>query len=169
MARLIEFQGKTFATGQWITGNLCIANSVYNSFELPYFYGVFIECKLDAITLVKCLVIPETVGQYTNVIGSDGCKIYDHDIVSDGNSEGEVYWNYDYNGWRIAVADQNDKLIDIKLTNTYKVVGHKYDRLIQTNSKVNSKAVSQSNSQSNSEFNTQPHHAHTAQLQGVNL
>lgn len=45
---------------------------------------------------------------------------------------GEVYWNYSYNGWRVAAVDEHNALYDTKLNNTYKVVGHKYDELIQS-------------------------------------
>lgn len=130
MARLIEFQGKTIVTNQWITGNLCFENSVCNHFEQPYFSSIYIEQRLDANTLVRCYIIPETAGQFTNVIGSDGKKIYDHDIVSNGTIEGEVYWNYDYNGWRISAISDWNNYFDTKLDSTYKVVGHKYDQLI---------------------------------------
>lgn len=132
MARLIEFQGKTIATGQWLTGNLCFGNSTYNHFELPYYNTIYIEHKLDANTLTKCFVIPETVGQYTNVIGSDGRKIYEHDIVSNGEIKGEVYWNYGLNGWLIAALNEANYFFDTKLDNTYKVIGHKYDMLIHS-------------------------------------
>ena len=130
MARMIEFQGKTIATEEWITGNLIFENNLYNQYELQYSNCAYIERKLDSDTFVKCLVIPQTIGQFTNVIGSDKKKIYDHDIVSNGKLRGEVYWNYCCNGWRIATEDENHNLYDTKLDNTYKVVGHKYDELI---------------------------------------
>ena len=133
MARFIEFQGKTITTGEWITGNLCFENNLYNQFEIKYSNCVYIERKSGSDSLTKCLVIPETVGQFTNVIGSDNKKIYDHDIVSNGKIRGEVYWNYEYNGWRILSTEENNNFFDTKLDNTYRVVGHKYDELIQSN------------------------------------
>lgn len=134
MARIIEFQGKTIKTGQWVTGNLSFANSKYSNFELQYHDSVFIEERGPHGVMIKYLIIPETAGQFTNVIGSDGKKIYDHDIVSNGVIEGEVYWNYFCNGWRIAAAKENNSLYDTKLDRTFRVIGHKYDQLVQSNS-----------------------------------
>lgn len=133
MARIIEFQGKTISTGEWITGNLCFDNNLYNQFEIKYSNCVYIEHKLNSDSYVKSLIIPETAGQFTNVIGSDKKKIYDHDIVCNEKVRGEVYWNYAYNGWRIATVNENNCLFDTKLDNTYRVIGHKYDELVQSN------------------------------------
>ncbi|MGI6270182.1 MAG: hypothetical protein ACOYKJ_06595 [Candidatus Howiella sp.] len=33
MARIIEFQGKTKATGKWIAGSLCFGNSLYRQMQ----------------------------------------------------------------------------------------------------------------------------------------
>lgn len=84
MARIIEFQGKAIATGEWVTGNLVLENNLYNQYELQYDNCAYIERKLSADSFKKCLIIPLTVGQFTNVIGCDGKKIYEHDIVSNG-------------------------------------------------------------------------------------
>lgn len=130
VARIIEFQGKTITSGEWVTGNLLFENNLHNQYELQYTNCAFIECKLNSDSLTKCLIIPATVGQFTNVIGCDGKKIFDHDIVTNGKIIGEVYWNYNYNGWRIAAEKENNNLYDTKLNNTFKVIGHKYDQLI---------------------------------------
>lgn len=130
MARIIEFQGKTVKTGQWVTGNLTFANMKYNNFELKYHDSVFIEEKRPNGVIIKYLIIPETAGQFTNVIGCDGNKIYDHNIVTNGKIRGEVYWNYNCNGWRVAAEDENNKLFVANLDNTFRFVGHKYDELI---------------------------------------
>lgn len=133
MAREIDFQGKTKDTGKWITGNLYFSNKSHNSFELQYFEGVQIETKVTVNVLAKFFVIPETIGQYTNVLGSDGKKIYEKDIVYNGTYKGEVYWNYSDNGWRIAVTDINNQMFDTKLNSTYRVIGHRYDELVAAN------------------------------------
>ena len=130
LARNIEFQGKVSTTGEWVTGNLLFATGTYNRYELQYHDSLYIEQITSKGMLVKHLVIPQTVGQYTNVTGCDHKKIYDHDIVSNGTTEGEVYWDYCYNGWRIAVVNEKNNLYGIELDNTYRVIGHKYDRLI---------------------------------------
>lgn len=133
MSRLIEFQGKTIANGKWITGNLYIENNLFYPPEPQYSNYVYIEKQLDTNSTIRYLVIPNTVGQFTNVIGSDGKKIYDHDIVSNGEHQGEVYWNYGYNGWMVSVMNDSYSFYDTKLNNTYKVVNHKYDTLIHSN------------------------------------
>lgn len=133
MSRVIEFQGKTIADGKWISGNLYIENNLLNHPEYQYANYVYIEKQLDSNSTIRYLVIPNTVGQFTNVIGSDGKKIYDHDIVSNGKHQGEVYWNYGYNGWMVSVMNDSFSFYDTKLDNTYKVVNHKYDTLIHSN------------------------------------
>lgn len=131
MARNIEFQGKSITTGEWVTGNLSFANNTRNYNELQYHDTAYIE-QIDALgRVVKHPVIPQTNGQYTNVIGQDKNKIFEHDIISNGKIEGEVYWDYCYNGWRIAVVNEKNNLHGIDFDNTYKVIDHKYDRLIQ--------------------------------------
>jgi len=132
VSRIIEFQGKTIADGKWITGNIHFENNLINQHELLYSNCVYIESKLNSDSTIKQLVIPETVGQFTNVIGSDNKKIYDHNIVSNGEHQGEVYWNYGYNGWMVSVMNDSYSFYDTKLNNTYKVVGHKYDSLVHS-------------------------------------
>lgn len=131
MARVIEFQGKTITTGEWVTGNIIFANSKYSNFELQYHDSVYIEEKKPSGYMIRYPIIPETIGQYTNVIGNDGKKIFDHNIVSNEIIEGEVYWNYSCNGWRVATSNEKNVLYDTKLDRTFYVVGHKYDRLIR--------------------------------------
>ena len=133
MARVIEFQGKTIKGGKWITGILGYENILCNQFEAQYHEHVYIITNKDSDSFIKCLIIPETAGQYTNVIGSDKKKIYDHDIVTNERNTGEVYWNYYHNGWRVAAEDKNNQLFDTKLDNSFRVIGHKYDQLIQSN------------------------------------
>ena len=60
-------------------------------------------------------------GGIKNVIGLDNRKIYDHDIVSNGKHQGEVYWNYGYNGWMVSVMNDSYSFYDTKLNNTYKI------------------------------------------------
>ena len=133
LARLIEFQGKAKATGKWITGSLHFGNDLCNHLGPQYCDCVFIDRKEENDKLSRYLVIPETIGQYTNVIGSDGKKIYDHNIVSNGINRGEVYWNYTHNGWRVAAEGKDNHLFDTKLDGTYRSVGHKYEELVQSN------------------------------------
>ena len=130
ITRIIEFQGKTIATKEWVTGNLYIENIRYFKDEPFCITDYYIEQKDCYGSLIRHKIIPETIGQYTNVIGSNKQKIYDHDIVSNEKYQGEVYWNYDYNGWRIAAINAENKLFDTELNNTYKVINHKYEVLV---------------------------------------
>lgn len=133
VARVIEFQGKTLKDGIWIVGSLHQENNLYNQQELRYSNCIYIERKINSDCTIKHLIIPETVGQYTGIIGKDKKKIYEHDMVENDFYTGEVYWNYVYNGWRVAAINENNSLFDTKLDNTYRVIGHKYDELIHSN------------------------------------
>lgn len=130
MARNIEFQGKDSITGEWIAGNLLFTNNAYGHHEVQYHDSAYIEKTDCEGHVIKHLVIPQTIGQFTNVIGCDQKKIYDHDIITNGVIEGEVYWDYCYNGWRIAVVNERNDLYGLNFDNTFKVIDHKYDRLI---------------------------------------
>lgn len=130
MSRIIEFQGKTVNTGEWIVGNLSTENFIFNRFIKQVNLNFYIEELTSNNNLIRHLIIPDSVGQYTNLIGSDKKRIYDHDIVTNDIHTGEVYWNYQYNGWRVA-AKKNNNMYDTKLDNTYKVVGHKYDEIMK--------------------------------------
>lgn len=131
MARLIEFQGKSIATGTWITGSIYFENNLCNQFELECCGRVFIDKLVAKNRTERLQIIPETLGQYTNVIGCNGKRIYERDIVAKGFDRGEVYWNYNFNGWRVAVETE-DRLYDAPLDNSFIVVGHKYDELIHS-------------------------------------
>lgn len=134
MSRLIEFEAKTVATKEWIHGNLIYGNGAYNHFEVQFNESVYIEQKDDQGRLIKHLVIPETVGQFTNVIGTNGKRIYEHNIVSNGIVTGEVYWDYCYSGWKVAVENEKNILYGIDLDNTFRAIGRKYDSLIKGDS-----------------------------------
>lgn len=131
MARLIEFQGKSITTGAWVTGNIYFENNLCNPFDLEYYNRVFIDKVVAGNRMERLQIIPETLGQYTNVIGCNGKRIYERDIVTNKIYRGEVYWNYNFNGWRVAV-DTEYKLVDELLDNSFKVIGHKYDELIHS-------------------------------------
>ena len=131
MARLIKFQGKTIETGDWITGNIYFENNRFSPIDIKYYGRIFIDKVVDGQRVERLQVIPETVGQYTNVIGCDRKRIYERDIVANKIYRGEVYWNYDFSGWRVA-AETELRLLDVPLDNSYVVVGHKYDELIHS-------------------------------------
>ena len=131
MARLIDFQGKAIETGDWITGNVYFENNRHTTIDIKYYSRIFIDKVVDGHRIERLQVIPETLGQYTNVIGCNGKRIYERDIVANKVYRGEVYWNYNFNGWRVAVETE-DRLYDAPLDNSFIVVGHKYDELIHS-------------------------------------
>lgn len=43
MARLIEFQGKTIESGDWITGNVYFENNQLSPIDIKYYSRIFID------------------------------------------------------------------------------------------------------------------------------
>lgn len=66
MERKIEFRGKSVETDKWVYGFFCETTN-----------GVTCIVENDCFVAVK----PETVGQFTGFISSDGQSIFEHDIV----------------------------------------------------------------------------------------
>ena len=69
MNREIEFRAKSVDTGDWVIGNLCW-----------YKTG---ECYIEERVDEECAfpVDPDTVGQYTGIMDTNGVKVFEGDIV----------------------------------------------------------------------------------------
>ena len=87
--REAKYRGKKFITGEWVTGyHVCIAEKFH------YIYtGKLVINKGDVWT-ERYPVIPETVGQYTNIIDDYGTEICEGDIVEIFNGDRDVRCHY---------------------------------------------------------------------------
>lgn len=102
--REILFRGKRKDNGEWVYGNLITdGEDVYVLPKEDLLKGLDIGGWIDGVQTYE--VVPETVGQYTNLDDKNGTKIFEKDILSahldDGYPENEtlleVVWHN--NGW----------------------------------------------------------------------
>ena len=90
MNREILFRGKRADNGEWVYGDLLNwydteDDNKYNPCIIP------IECSIKGKSIRDFVVVPETIGQYTEINDENGVKIFEGDIVELDNYIAEMF------------------------------------------------------------------------------
>lgn len=87
--REILFRAKHYRTKQWVYG-IPFKNPLRGS-EYAYYPQIIPEIHGVHSTVNSCSIIEETIGQYTGMVDRNGTKIFEGDIIQDGNCEYNKY------------------------------------------------------------------------------
>lgn len=87
--REILFRAKHYRTKQWVYG-IPFKNPLRGS-EDAYYPQIIPEIHGVHSTVNSCSIIEETIGQYTGMVDRNGTKIFEGDIIQDGNCEYNKY------------------------------------------------------------------------------
>ena len=127
------FKGKRLDNGEWIEGDLSQDRDLGKAYIHGYDYYTD-ECGLQREPF-EFEVDPETVGPFTGATDAVGTKIFDGDIIWDGDWEcvGEIQWTEDYLSWMVVMAGgeiewfQEFVSTKSKKAGSSKVIGNRWD------------------------------------------
>lgn len=135
--REILFRGKRVDNGEWVIGNRLFDNVSGKHYIVP-FGNITESDKIGQEGCCYCVgfeVIPETIGEFTDLTDKNGRKIFEGDILSFFNSDGE-YTNYEVlwfgNRWSVVMCGTNSADdLDILFCEQSDIIGN-----IQDNSEL---------------------------------
>lgn len=87
--REILFRAKHYRTKQWVYG-IPFKNPLRGS-ESAYYPQIIPEVHGVHSSVNSCSIIEETIGQYIGMVDCNGTKIFEGDIIQDGNCEYNKY------------------------------------------------------------------------------
>lgn len=87
--REILFRAKHYRTKQWVYG-IPFKNPL-RGIEYAYYPQIIPEIHGAHSTVNSCSIIEETIGQYIGMMDCNGTKIFEGDIIQDGNCEYNKY------------------------------------------------------------------------------
>jgi uncharacterized phage protein (TIGR01671 family) len=115
--RIIKFRGKRKDNGKWVYGSIVYKRG--RNFSYINAKAYIFWCKNNGF--FKAEVIPETVGQFTGLIGICGTSIIDGDIVkiSKGDCESEptifiIKWDKEIAGFGVNVINNGRYVADLE-------------------------------------------------------
>jgi len=116
--RVIKFRGKSITNGKWIVG-CYIVDAKGQTYIKPF--------KSFGMNAVK----PETVGQWTGLLDSEGMKVYEGDIISTGEIRSEIkyFGDEDYPAFDLTgqLVEMINGLSYLSATSSFEVIGNIHD------------------------------------------